>query len=61
MVTYKAYQALQLIVPEMGWHTNMSYSQIFCWAFLLDEVFQDDPESDWVLREGSSAFFRCVE
>ena len=56
----KAHQALQLIVPDMSMRENMSYSQIFCWVFLLDEVFAGDLESDWVLRGGSSAFFRCV-
>jgi len=53
----KAMMALQLIVPDMSMRENMSYSQIFCWVFLLDEVFAGDLESDWVLRGGSSAFF----
>ena len=43
---------------EMELREALTYAQFHMFAWMLDEVFEDQPDSEWTRRGGAKEYFR---
>ena len=45
-------------IKPMSWREAKSYTQLFVWVKLFDELLKGDQEADWNIFGGSAGFLR---